>query len=112
MGGPPMGGPPMGGPPPGAMGPKTNMLGIVSLVLGICAWTIAWCCGFGPIFALVGIILGAIALVQIKNQPEVYTGRGIALAGLIVNIVGFVLITIMLILAVAMGALDEIMRSM
>jgi len=94
------------------MGPKTNMLGIIGLVLGICAWTIAWCCGVGPLFSLVGIILSAIGLCQIKNQPEVYKGRGIALAGLIINILGMVLITIALIVAVLTGALDEIMRNM
>ncbi len=53
--------------------PKTNLLGIVTLVLGIL--------GFG----IVPVITGHIALGQIKRSGE--DGRGITLAGLILGYV-------------------------
>ena len=117
--GPPAGQPPMGqfgmppqmsGPPP-SMGPKTNVLAIIGLVLGILAWTIGWCCG-GPIFALAGAICSFIAMNQIKAQPEIHGGRGLALAALIVNIVGLVLTTVAQIIAFATGAAQQMMQNM
>jgi peptidyl-prolyl cis-trans isomerase B (cyclophilin B) len=55
-------------------GPKTNVLGIVSLVTAILGISIA------------AVITGHIALSQIKKRGE--AGHGIALAGLIIGYVG------------------------
>ncbi|MGA1836845.1 DUF4190 domain-containing protein [Herbiconiux sp. 11R-BC] len=53
--------------------PKTNTLGIITLVLGVL--------GFG----IVPVVTGHIALSQIKNRAE--DGRGLTLAGLILGYV-------------------------
>jgi hypothetical protein len=57
---------------PVAVGQKTNTLAIVALILGI-------------VVPIGGIIVGPIALGQIKRTGE--GGRGLALAGLIIGIV-------------------------
>ena len=59
---------------PYAVGPKTNTLAIVSLVLSIIGISIG------------GVIAGHIALKQIKERGE--AGHGLALAGLIIGYVG------------------------
>ena len=56
------------------VGPKTNVLAIISLVLSIIGISIG------------GVITGHIALSQIKKRAE--GGRGLALAGVIIGYVG------------------------
>jgi hypothetical protein len=61
---------------------KQQNLAIVSLIFGLAAITFGWICG-GPVFALIAVVLGLIALMQIKKNPAQYGGKPIALAGLI-----------------------------
>lgn len=92
---PPPGGsyPPPGGPgsypPPGGYGgfepaptPSNNNLAIASLVCSV----IGLFCGIGSI---VGIILGFVAINQIKQTGQ--AGRGLALAGIIVGAASLVI---------------------
>ncbi|HAS12906.1 MAG TPA: hypothetical protein DCS55_20720, partial [Acidimicrobiaceae bacterium] len=74
-------------PPPGASwgGPaptKTNGLAIASLVLGI-----LWLYWIGSILAL---IFGLIAKSQIDNSNGTQTGRGLAVAGIVLGLIGIV----------------------
>jgi hypothetical protein len=79
--------PPAGYPAPGygaygAPGQKTNAMAIASLVvsaLGI----VPFLCG---VPSLIGIILGVVALNQVKQSGE--SGRGLAIAGIAVGAVG------------------------
>ena len=89
---PPQGGgyppPPQGGgyPPPGGFGggapTKTNTLAIASLVCAV----LGLLCGVGSIL---GIVLGVVALNQIKQTGE--GGRGLAQAGIVVGAIFVVL---------------------
>jgi len=54
-------------------------------------------------FNLVGITLSAVGLSQIRRQPARYSGRGLALAGLILGIVSLLLGAALLILGVALS---------
>jgi hypothetical protein len=55
---------------------------VTSLIFGLISITFGWICG-GPIFALIAVVLGVVALSLIKKNPQQYTGKPIALAGLI-----------------------------
>ncbi|KAA1415823.1 DUF4190 domain-containing protein [Nocardioides humilatus] len=80
--------------------PQTNGLAIGSLIVSIAS--IVLCCGFPGI---VGAILGHIARRQIKEDPN-QTGEGLALGGIIVGWVAFVLSlvgVVLWILIVAVG---------
>ncbi len=72
------------------MGPKTNVLAIVSLVTSIIG------------LSIVGIITGHMSLSQIKTRGE--AGHGLALAGLIIGYVGALGWVIMWIIIFATGA--------
>ena len=67
--------------------PKTNSFATAGLIFGILSLTC--CCGcplniFGLVFSLIGLL-------QINRHPELYEGRGIAVAGLILSVLSFVL---------------------
>src|SRR5574341_495831 len=73
-------------PPPvrQAMGQKQG-LAVASLILGIFSVTIGWCCSVGLITAPVGIILGSVSLVQIKNDPSANTGQPLSIIGIVLS---------------------------
>lgn len=74
------GAPPMAPPPPFSAQPtKISGLAITSLVLGIL--------GFCGITALIGLILGIVAMIQVRKSKGAIGGGGIALAGTIVSAV-------------------------
>ena len=57
-----------------------------SLILGLIGITFGWICG-GPFFALFALILGVVALFQIKKDPVRYGGKPMALIGSILGAV-------------------------
>src|SRR5262249_16468091 len=75
-------------PIPYAANLKTG-LAITSMVLGIVALV---SCGLGILIAPVGLILGIIALSKTKNLPNIYGGRGFAIAGVATNSISLLLI--------------------
>ena len=67
----------------------TNGLATASLIVSIVGIPAMIFCGFLPIISLVGLILGIVALNQIKTSQQ--QGRGVALGGVWVGAVGMVL---------------------
>ncbi len=89
--------PPVGSPPPlplssggSNLPPNTNGLAIGGLCCSILG---LFCCG--PIFSTLGLILSAISLSQINDAPTRYTGKGVALAGIAIAILGYILFAIL-----------------
>ncbi|MCF7708829.1 MAG: DUF4190 domain-containing protein [Verrucomicrobia bacterium] len=66
-------------------GYMNNGLAVAGLVLSICGLL---CCG-GPVLSALGLIFGLIGLSEIDRNPMVYRGRGIALAAIIIALIGF-----------------------
>ena len=66
---------------PNNTGSQTNGMAIASMVLGIAGWAL---CAGGGIGSIVGLILGIVALNQIKKNPN-QQGKGMAIAGIILN---------------------------
>ncbi len=73
-------------PPPAGVGGQNKTLPIVSLVLGI----LSICCYVSPILGIAALITGWLGLKNIKNDPNTYGGRGLALAGMICGGIFFV----------------------
>lgn len=69
---------------PAAMSGKA----IASLVLGICSF-----CTFG-ITGIIGLILGIVAMGNIKRNPARLKGNGLAIAGIVVSCVSFMFVLI------------------
>ena len=70
-------GPSFPAPMPGAGGPTTHGLAIASLVLGIV------CCI--PFSGIAALITGYMAIQKIDANPQLHTGRGLAVAGMILG---------------------------
>ena len=69
-------------PPPAYSQQKKQGLAIASMILGICSITVGWCCSLGLLSAPVGIALGIVSLVQIKNNPNENTGKPLSITGI------------------------------
>ena len=66
--------------------PRTSGLAVASLVLGI-----LWLCGVGSLLAT---IFGAVALGQIAHSKGRLDGKGMAIAGLVLGIIGLGLLAL------------------
>ena len=118
--GPPYGYPPSppggpfgyGGPPPypGSYDPyqvyqdssyQTNGLAIASLITALAGIPLAFVCLLGLPAAIVGVILGAVALTQIKQTNQ--RGRGFAIAGIVI---GSILTALLLVLLLLFGLMS------
>jgi uncharacterized protein DUF4190 len=88
-------------PPPGYTATPQQGLAVAALILGIFTVTFGWCY-VGVLTGPIAIILGIISLIQIKNNPERNGGRPMAIAGVVMGSVYFVLIAIFVIFAVLM----------
>jgi hypothetical protein len=70
-------------PPPPAYANKPKQgLAVASMILGICSITVGWCCSLGLLTAPVGIVLGIVSLVQIKNNPTENGGKPFSVTGI------------------------------
>ena len=77
--------------------PGTNGLAIASLVLGI-----LWLYWIGSILA---VIFGHIGLSQAKRTGQ--SGRGLAIAGLVLGYIGIAFLVLLIILVAAGGGVDD-----
>ncbi len=75
--------------------PRTSGMAVASLVLGLLGW---WLCGIGSLLA---VIFGHQALSQINASNGMVTGRGMAIAGLVLGYLGLAAILLIFFLAVA-----------
>ncbi|MGO8839186.1 MAG: DUF4190 domain-containing protein [Limisphaerales bacterium] len=61
--------------------PRTNSFATAGLIFGILS--ISCCCGCP--FNILGLVFSLVGLSQINRHPELYTGRGLAITGLILS---------------------------
>lgn len=73
-------------PPVAGAAGENKTLAIVSLVLGI----VSLCCYVSPITGLAAVVTGFMAMKNANNQPDVYGGKGLAIAGMVVGGLFFV----------------------
>jgi len=67
---------------------KAKGLGVAGMVCGIVGLVFCWVPFFGFILSLLGCVMGGVQLSKIKKNPDSYGGKGQAVTGLVVGIVG------------------------
>lgn len=82
---------------------KDQTIPTISLVLGILGF-VFFCCYGGIPFGLVAMILGYVGMNNANNNPTQYGGRGMAIAGMVIGGITF-LITILFIFLGILGNL-------
>ena len=77
--------PPVIGPLPGVAAPerprKTSPFALAGLICGILS--LVCCCGCP--FNILGVVFSLVGLSQVNRHPELYDGRGLAVAGLVLS---------------------------
>ena len=89
--------------------PRTNSMAVAALVMGLLSMTCGVCCCgccYGLPFNVLGVIFALVALSQIKNDPQSQQGRGLAIAGLILCLLSFVMAAVSLVLGLALSTPD------
>jgi len=79
-------------PPPGYAQPQSNGLATASMIVGIVSITC-----LGPLPGVAAIILGAVALSQMKKNPESVGGRPQAITGIVTGSLSVVIYAVIII---------------
>ena len=92
--------PPLSAPTPGLITPPVPLLNRslakTGLICGILSVTVCCCCGGLP-FNVLGLVFSIIALVQTGENPQRYGGRDLAIMGLILSALGFLMLALTLV---------------
>ena len=91
--------PPPISPPVSGRVRKTNSYAMAGMIFGILAFFC--CCKF--LFGALGIIFSLVGLSQINRHPELYEGRGLAIAGLVLSILSLLLALVFIMIALTTG---------
>jgi hypothetical protein len=89
--------------------PRTNSMAMASMVMGILAMSCCLCCCgccYGLPFNVLGVIFALVALSQIKNDPQSEQGRGLAITGLVLCLLSFVMAAVTLIFGLVLSTPD------
>jgi Domain of unknown function (DUF4190)/GYF domain 2 len=86
--------------------PRTNSLAFTSMIMGVLSITCGMCCCYGMPFNLLGIVFSLIALAQIRNDPRSQEGWGLAVAGLVLSLLSFLLAVLFFAFGLALNAPD------
>jgi len=98
------------GPISAAPAPRTNSMALAAMWMGIFSVTCGLCCCYGMPFNLLGIIFALVALGEIRNEPYAQRGRGLAIGGLVLCILSFLVAAFFFVLGLALSTPDIIRR--
>ena len=91
---------------------RTNPLAMTGMIMGLLSVTCGLCCCYGVPFNLLGIIFSLVGLAQIRNNPDLYSGKGLAITGLITSLVSIALAGLMVVLGLVFGWSDMILQDL
>jgi len=81
---------------------RTHSLAVASLVMGILSMLACLCC-YGLPFNLLGVVFALMAQAEIRRQPDLYEGKGIATTGLVLSVVSILFALLILMLGLSTG---------
>jgi hypothetical protein len=100
--------------------PQTDPFALAALVIGLFSWMVG-CCG-GLIFpliglvsvpcALIGIVLGGMSMQKISRAPEQWSGKPLAIGGIVINLSLLLMVLVMsglMLAGIGVVLFDELM---
>jgi hypothetical protein len=109
----PYGAPPPSGYPPYQQTPPTEGLGLAAMIIGIVSLVLSCGYGIGLLGSPAALIMGRISMKRIDRSGGQLGGRGLAMTGFILGIVGTVLLVlaiiavVVIIVVAANGGFDD-----
>ncbi len=79
-------------------GGATDPFAVVSLILGILSLPLHFCCYLGWPVGIAAIVCGIVSMVRIGKPPQHYSGKGLAVGGIIAAALGFLMVIVLFIL--------------
>jgi hypothetical protein len=79
---------------------RTNPFALWGMILGVLSLV---CCCFRLVLGPLGLIFSLIALSQISERPDLYEGKGLAVAGIVLSCLGLIIGFILMAIALATG---------
>ncbi len=92
-------------PPPAGVGEQNKTMPIVSLILGI----VSLCCYVSPITGLAALVTGFLGIKNANAQPDLYGGKGLAIAGMVVGGIMFLIGVVYWVFLLFFGGMAMIM---
>jgi hypothetical protein len=89
-------------------GSRTNGFATAGLILGILAVTLGWCCCYGLPFSVPGLVFSIIALGQINAHPEQQNGKAMAIIGIALCCLSFVIMLVLIVSGIAVTGWDSL----
>lgn len=87
---------------------QTNGFAAAGLVLGISSMIFCCCCYGGIPFNVLGLVFSIIGLVQINREPRRYSGKGIAIAGIVLCVFSLFMSFLILVFVGASNGVGQI----
>jgi hypothetical protein len=87
-------------PPAGGymQGGQTEGMAVASLITGLLSLPGHFCCYLGWPLGAVSIILGILAILKINKEPSRWSGKGMAIGGIISSSIGFLMILVVIVI--------------
>ena len=85
---------------PGYQPTPSSALAIASLILGVIGLLSGWLI-FGGVLGLVGVILGIVALVKVKNGTA--SGKGMAIGGIVTGALGMIVAAVVMVISIVLA---------
>lgn len=92
-------------PPPAGVSEQNKTMPIVSLILGI----VSLCCYVSPITGLAALVTGFLGIKNANAQPDLYGGKGLAIAGMVLGGIMFLIGVIYWVFLLFFGGMAMIM---
>ena len=83
-------------PTPVPLTPPLDKLAVASMFLGLASIGLACACGIGAVLGVAAVITGLISLRRLSMRPIPLSGRGAAMAGIILGAIGLVVAAVVL----------------
>jgi len=99
-------------PRPAEPAARTSGMAVTALVMGIVTMTLGWCCWIGFITGPLGIVFSIVSIGQVKRNPKLMRGKGMAITGLILSGVGLLLTTVLIVIFIANDGMEDFARAL
>src|SRR4051812_16149575 len=75
-----------------SVAPKTHGMALAAMIMGIVSIPFVCLFGLGVFLGIVALILGIVSLMAINRNPQIYSGKGFAITGIVTGGGGAVLL--------------------